>query len=336
MNITADPNPNLDDEIDLAEYGRVIWRWRVLTVGLTFVLLALAVCAGFLMKPSYIAEVTLLPDEKNSQSGFGSMTDLASRFGFAVPAAGDPTAVFEDILQSRSFLGQYATASLPSLKTPLGATVPAFLGIGTKDKDSLVLAVASTLKAMLKYERKDNVSILSISSPDPLFSASLANDAAQRLQKYNKEGWVTKIQKNRIFVEERMSEIEKELKTARERLSAFRERNMRLDVSRAPDLLDQQEWLMQEVRAKQEVYYVLKKEYEMTRIEEEKDRPYIQVLDPAIPPGPTYKPGRKLLVSVTLVLSLFLGIFLSFITEFVTRNQLLPKRAQQIIARIRR
>jgi len=325
-----------NDEIDLLEYGRVLWHWRYVTVALSGFLVIVAFVFAMLMKPTYVAEVTLLLEEKNSQAGLGSMMDMASRFGFSVPGASDPTAVFSDILQSRSFLSQYSGVNLPSIQDSNAAPVSEFLGIQTKNPDSLARSISSSLKGMIKFERKDNIAILSVTSADPIFSSALANDVVSRLQKYNKEGWVTKVQKNRVFVEDRLDEIERELRSARERLAAFRERNMRLDVGRAPNLLDQQEGLIEEVKTKQEVYLLLKKEYEMTRIEEEKDRPYIQVLDGAISPEPTYKPDRKLLVAVTLVLSIFLGLLLSFIAEFLVRNQLLPEKFRPILIRIRR
>jgi uncharacterized protein involved in exopolysaccharide biosynthesis len=331
-----------EDEIDLAEYARVIWRWRLVIAGLIIAALFLSGLASFYFhqKPKYKAEVTLLLTSERQSAGpnLGSLSGLAANFGFSGITGGDPSEIYEDILNSRNFLKNYAYETLPTLKNPQGIQVSNFFNVVSEKSDSneVGISVAGALNGTIEFKKEKNIYILAVTSKDPVFSTALANDLIKKLEKYNREQRTSKLQKNRIFIEERIKEIERELRDSRERLTSFRKKNMRLDVARAPELLDQQEWLTEDVKLKQEVYLVLKKEHEMAKIEEEKDKPYIQVLDEAIKPGPSYKVSTKIIFMAFTAFSVFAGLFLTFIFEFVYNRHFLPDRYQLLLDKIRK
>ena len=313
-----------EDEIDLAEYAKVIWQWRYFTAGLILVSLTFTFVYTLLMEPLYIAKTTLLPT-KSSSVNMGAMSGLVSSFGLSVPVEDDPSAVYENILLSRTFLSEFINDTLPAKNYPEGRPVKDIMEIKAPDSSNAAITLAGELEPLIEYKKEKNVYMLSVTSSDSVFSAALANRLVEKLEEFNNEKRILKIRNNRKFIEQRLFETEKDLRVARRRLTTFRKQNMRLDVSRAPQLLDKQEWLLQEVKAKQEIYIMLRKELEMAKIEEEKEKPYVQVLDNAIPPNPTYKPAKKLLLAVSVVLGLFTGIFMSFIFEYIYKNKLSPK-----------
>lgn len=336
------PYPIPEDEIDLAEYAKVIWKWRLVVVGIVFIALILAGLASIYVykKPKYKAVVTLLLTSEKSSSGpnLGNLSGLAANFGFSGVSTTDPSEIYEDILKSRTFLKSYTFDSLHTLKNPQGIQVAKYLKIfGEKaDSEEMGIAVAGCLNGKIEFKKEKNIYKLTVTSKDPVFSKELANDLIKKLEKYNREQRTSKLQKNRIFIEERIKEIEKELRESRERLTSFRKQNMRLDIARAPELLDKQEWLTEDVKLKQEVYILLKKEHEMAKIEEEKDKPYIQVLDEAILPGPSYKVSTKIVFLVSILGSIFFGLFLSLIIEFIYNRRLIPDRYITLLDKIRR
>jgi uncharacterized protein involved in exopolysaccharide biosynthesis len=62
--------------------------------------------------------------------------------------------------------------------------------------------------------------------------------------------------------------------------------------------------LRREVEIQNTVFTMLTNEYEKARIEEARDTPVVQVLDPAVPPNLRSRPKRKLLVLVGVLLGL--------------------------------
>jgi uncharacterized protein involved in exopolysaccharide biosynthesis len=325
-----------EDEINLIDYMKIIWNWRYLTLGTILIFSLFSGIYIIKMEPIYLAQVTILPTEKASVPNLGSFGGLASTFGFSLPVSFDPSAVYQDLLRSRSFLKEFVAVSFPTEDQPEGIPLKDIFKIATKDKDSLAIQLAARLKGMVEFKKVENVYVLSILARDPVFSAALANSMVEKLEVYNKENRTSKIKENRKFIEDRLVEMEKELKEAKQELSNFRKKNLRIDAERAPDLLDQQEWLMQEVKTKQEIYILLRKEYEMARIEEEKDKPYIQVLDNAIPPTASYKPAKKIIMMVSFTLSVLMGIFGSFVLNFICENKLIPAQGINLLEKIKR
>jgi hypothetical protein len=66
----------------------------------------------------------------------------------------------------------------------------------------------------------------------------------------------------------------------------------------------------------QELFITLKKQYELAKIEEIKEMPVVNVLDPAVAPLLRTTPKRRQTVMLAGVVSLFLGVFLAFALQY--------------------
>lgn len=323
----------VDEELDFFAYLMTIWQWKRIPVSIFVMAIVISVIYVSVLKPVYIAKVTLIPSDKSSGSNLGMMTGFAATFGLSLPVSGgDPSAVFGEIAKSRSFLKDFIKDTLPTIEEPAGMPLKNYFKINTADQDSATVSLAGKLAGMIEYESMDNIIELSVEDKDPVLAAALANRVVDRLKVYNHEKRISKIKTNRMFVEERLQEIKKELKDARNALTAFRRKNQRINIDHAPHLYDQQQWLMQEVQAKQEVYLLLKKEFEVARIEEEKEKPFVEILDFAIPPDPTFKPEKKLLLIVVSICSIVFGCILALIADLLYRYRFFGDKGQSVLA----
>jgi uncharacterized protein involved in exopolysaccharide biosynthesis len=70
-------------------------------------------------------------------------------------------------------------------------------------------------------------------------------------------------------------------------------------------------------RFNETIYETLLKLYESVRMQESADPVVIQVLDQAYPPDTRFKPKRKLMVIVAMVLGFFVAVMAAFVREFV-------------------
>ncbi len=87
--------------------------------------------------------------------------------------------------------------------------------------------------------------------------------------------------------------------------------------------------VLRDVKYHEMLYELLAKQYELARLDEAKDAPLIQVLDPAIEPERKVKPARSLIVLITGFVSLLLAIGLAFLLETRQRALRVPALAAQ-------
>ncbi len=85
-----------------------------------------------------------------------------------------------------------------------------------------------------------------------------------------------------------------------------------------------------EVQIQQRIFELLRKEFELAKIEERKHPTVIQIMDSAIQPENPSKPRKKLVLVVAVFAAGFLGLFLCFLVEFVCRVLHDPQRRNQI------
>jgi uncharacterized protein involved in exopolysaccharide biosynthesis len=138
---------------------------------------------------------------------------------------------------------------------------------------------------------------ITVEDRDPCRAAALANAYVEELDRQNKRLFVGQAVSKKVFLENRLKEIEQEL-------------------SRIDNLLSR------DAKIKEMLFELLTREYEIAKIEEAKSMPTIQVLDSAVVPEKKSKPKRTQMVLLAGVTSLFIGVFVAFIHEYFTRESL--------------
>lgn len=73
--------------------------------------------------------------------------------------------------------------------------------------------------------------------------------------------------------------------------------------------------LLREVKYRQTLYELLVKQFEIARLDEAKDLPTIQILDPAVEPERRAKPKRLFIVLGATILALLTGLVAAFLSE---------------------
>ncbi len=125
-----------------------------------------------------------------------------------------------------------------------------------------------------------------------------------------------KAREKREFIERRLEEVKKELREAENQLKSFRQNNRRVNSS--PALMLRQERLIRNVEIKGTVYKELLKQYETSKIEEKKDVPVLDIIDPAQIPVDDNLSGKKV-VLIAGFAGIFLGILAAMGVEFYSK-----------------
>jgi uncharacterized protein involved in exopolysaccharide biosynthesis len=300
-----------EEEINVLKYVDIILKRRWLIVQIFIISVTLAVGIALLLPKTYVAVTTILPsfEQTGRLSALSELSGLASSFGIGRLSDGNPTALYPEILRSRTFVETIAKKKFKSEEFNEPRSLIEILEIeGDTEAEDLDIAYKSIVKGIMQVslDKKTNILTLKIETEEPQLSADVANAFIEELNRFNIEVRTSKAKENRIFIEKRLDEAKDALKKAEVELKKFREQNRRIESS--PELQLEYGRLLREVKIQEEIFITLTKEYELAKIDEKEDTPVINVLDKAIPPVHKEKPKRRKIVMIAGMLGLFGGI----------------------------
>ena len=273
-------------EASIFDYARVVVRhWKLVLLVCVPTVVVVAVLS-LVWPKSYRATASIVPPLESGQGG-----DLGLMGGF---------------------LGGAESALL---RRTLGVTSVADVYIGILESRAVADAIIDRLDLMEVYEQpgdrwrtreqlrnsteikvveKQGVVKVSVVDRDPNRAAAIANAYVEELDSQNKRLSGGQAKNKRIFLENRLAEIDKQL-------------------SRIDDIPSR------EAQVQQMLYELLIRECELAKIEEAKTMPTIQVLDQATPPEFRHSPKRRRMVTKAAVASFAVAVFLAFLSEYRQR-----------------
>jgi tyrosine-protein kinase Etk/Wzc len=273
----------VDDEGDLLDYLRVVWRYRWMILLLCLIATSLAVVTSMRQPRQFQAAVTIMPPldilQRESGGTLGAMNNSLLR-QMMDTGAGSITKMYVEILQSREVTD---------------AIIDRFHLMDVY-KDVLYRSNArDQLKRNTKVETTDGGAVkVSVLDLDPNRAAAIAGAYVEELDTRNKKLSAGQATSKRIFLENRLKEVEGKL-------------------SKIDNILSR------EAKTQEMLYKLLVQQYEMAKIEEARSMPTIQVLDPAGVPKLGVGRGTFKKGIVAGVAAFMLGIFLAFSREYVVQ-----------------
>jgi uncharacterized protein involved in exopolysaccharide biosynthesis len=304
-----------EDEIDLIELWNTIWAKKWFVIKFSAVFAIVAIIYSLTLDNIYKAQVTMLPQSK--ESGASKFSGLAALAGIDLSSAATNNEVFyEDVLKSDKVLNKLISKKWSIEETSSDMFLHDFLEMelneshfSPKEKQKYDLKKYLRSSAISFSSSKENgLMTLSVSMPkDPKLAAELANYLARELHEFNEEYRQEKAVENVNTVKKQLDDAKKELVKAENNLKNFQKENKTFLSS--PDLQLEFARFQREVLTESTVYTELRKQFELAKIDLEKSKETITVLDPAIPPVEKDEPKRSLIVIVVTMLGGILSIF---------------------------
>ena len=219
INQAGPPQGGFEDEVNLLDYWRVIWKRRWLIGGLCVAAVLTAMVVSLQMPKIYESTATLLPQFNSNQGGgMGALLAAsgAQSFGVSLPGMpATPTDLFVAMLKSRTMadevIKELNLMEVYEAKT-VGGARNALEG-GTKIK-----------------VRKEKVIAITVESEDPQMAADIANFYVTNLDRLNLALNISKLSQNRAFIEQRLDETRVNLVKAEEALKEFQVKNKMVAV----------------------------------------------------------------------------------------------------------
>ena len=123
-----------------------------------------------------------------------------------------------------------------------------------------------------------------------------------------------RVRQKRLFIEERLEQVSKEMKRMEKDLRIFRENNRNLSSS--PSLQMRVQEMGREVDLQNSLYVTLKTQYEKAKIDEVGRDDMVQQIDG--PTLPTRLTSPKIVLNISF--SFFFGLFTSFFVVYLRRQ----------------
>jgi uncharacterized protein involved in exopolysaccharide biosynthesis len=209
-----------EDEVNLLDYWRVIWKRRWLLGGLFAASVLTAMVVSLLMPKIYESTATLLPSlDSKEGGGLGALLSAggaAQGLGISLPGTpAMPTDIFVAMLKSRimadEVIKRFNLMDLYEAKT-----------------------MQDTRKALEGQTRitvaKEKVIKITVEAKSPPLAADIANFYVANLDRLNRTLNVSKAGQNRAFIERRLAETQVNLVKAEETLKDFQTHNKTVAV----------------------------------------------------------------------------------------------------------
>jgi uncharacterized protein involved in exopolysaccharide biosynthesis len=273
-------------EINLVDYLRVLSKHRRMIFWICIITVILTAVGSMFLPKSFAATTSVVPSMDVLQRDMG----LAGGIGAAknsmlrqVMNVGGISDMYVGILRSRSV----ADALIERFDLPSVYKI-------SKSDSSIrqILRDRTSIKV-----GDEGIVTITVEDGDPCQAANLANAYVEELDRQNKRLFVGQATNKKVFLENRLKEMEK-------------------DLSRIDNLLSR------DAKNKEMLFDLLTKEYEIAKIEEAKSMPTIQVLDKAEPPEKKCKPNRRRMVFFAGAISLFAAIAAAFVREYFAQSSL--------------
>ncbi|MEO7425755.1 MAG: Wzz/FepE/Etk N-terminal domain-containing protein [Fibrobacteria bacterium] len=289
-------------EIDLVKILGLLWLRR-------YFIIVVVAAAGFLafgltlmLPPGYTANIEFLMQASGGKQGGTAsalgLSSLAGQFGLDMAGNQKIFEIFPRILESRTFLAELKDVKVEAAENS-GKPLGQFLIPNPDPKVPFDVQLLDKLRKMIVLDKdKDGVNILTIKAGDPVFTAYLANTLVSRLEKYYSTMETKKARQNLDFLESKHKEAQGELSGIAEQLRIFKEQN-RETVT--PFLIQKLYWLQMDQRIREEKYLLLTREFESAKIDYEKVKPIVVVVDSAIVPFAKSEPRKKVTILIATI-----------------------------------
>lgn len=297
--------PSEDDGINMLDLLIVLAKYKKMIIGIPFAVALMAIGYSLSLANIYTAMTKILPPQQGQSSARAMLSQLG---GFADLAGGslgikNPNDLYVSMLKSRSIMEKIA-----------------------KRFDLQKVYAQETLTGTLKAlegstnvtSGKDGFITVEVNDKDPQLAANMANAFVEELDKLMQTYSLTDASQKRTF-------FEQQLRQAKNRLT-----DAELVLDKTPNTSLKYLDAVRNLKYQEATWEILAKQFEMSKLDEAKDFPLIQVLDKAIPPEKKSKPKRSSIVILATVVAFFLAVIFVFIREALTRSSGDPEQSARL------
>jgi uncharacterized protein involved in exopolysaccharide biosynthesis len=268
-----------EQEICLLDYLRIVWRHRRTILVLCVLAMMVTVMVAFMSPRYYQATITIVPplavlQKQSDVGGLGAMGNSMLR---NIIDTGGVAGIYVEVLESREVAD---------------SVIDRFRLMEVYDGVRFRSDARAQLKENTKITTTDEGAVkVAVKDTDPNRAAAVANAYVEELDRQNKRLSTGEATSKRVFLENRLKEVEAKLS--------------RIDTIPA-----------REAQVQEMLYELLTRECELAKIEEARSMPTIQVVDKAEAPELPMARGTVRKGILAGVAAAMFGILVAFVREY--------------------
>jgi uncharacterized protein involved in exopolysaccharide biosynthesis len=292
--------------IDLPAMAGLLLAKRRWIFGIVGTVTVLALVSLMLTPNRYTSRAIILP---SGQTG-GNLSTLKAMVGLSAGMSTsdeNSSALFPLILSSNlvrdAVLSKEYHFSFKS--EPMNVTLKDYIGIDDPDRLRRALAGVTSIR----NDSRTGEIILAVETTYPELSQAVVQEYLTQLESYNLHKRKSSATENARYLERQVQEAKLALEDAENALETYRSRNAAWVESTSPEILTQTGRLTREVQLRSTAYLLLDEQFELAKLQAQKDIPIVSVLDS--PSLPTLKSGpfRAFTLLSVMAISFVLVIF---------------------------
>ena len=304
---SADFGDDSDTQIDLFAIAGYLLKHKRLIAIVVLVVMFMTALKILSLPNTFVSRASILPSGKTDK--LDRLKELAG-LGSSTTSDENSSTLFPVILRSHLILDAVLSKSYTYLKDgkPTTGTFQDYSGCFNPDLLRLSLAEMTDV-----YEDvATGVVYLSVESDSPEFSQAILKNYLDELEAYNLSKRHSRAKDNIAYLERELAFGADKLKQAEDDLEAYQMTNRDWDITTDPEVIKTLSRLQRDIEVKSRMYTFLIEQYEIAKLDVQKDVPIVRILDnpslPTISSGP--KPVSAVLLSgaVALVCMIFLVI----------------------------
>ena len=293
----------------------------VIKISLAF--LFIGILYTFFSTEYYESYISIYPanDSDNNMSnimGVGSVLGLDlgqnSNSAFYIPDVINSTRLKKDIVRNQWSTKKFNTPVNLIQYWELDKESKGFFSFifGDKGLEHALIAEQDAIskfeKNLYVFEEESGLIKIRVLMEEPELASNISNYISDFLVQYIGTELKLKSTKYRQFLENRLLEVENQLKDAELNLTSFRSTHP--IAKDTPALQNLRGQLIRNLEVEQQVYLTLRTQYEIARADELKEQPVINVLDSGYPNSYPYWPKKMLIYIVSLFIGFMVGVMI--------------------------
>lgn len=301
-------------------------RWLIATVGGVMLMTALIT---LLLPNKYKSTATILPS--GTVDAIAEWKDLAGLGGFALNDQ-NTSELFPVILRSRQISEVVLNReySFTDNSKPMTLTLAEYFGLDSPDR--LRQALANTTSIGL--DKKTGVLDIAVETKYPEFSRAILNQYLTELETFNLHKRRSQGKDNAQYLARQLKEMQRELEQAEDSLEQFQLVNRDWATSSDPAITKTLSRQQRDIEVKSKTYLFLRQEYEIAKLDAQKDVPIVRILDQPSLPTEKSGPHRSLAVIISGLISLFAALLFIVVFEALKKRSMGPdKKSYQALTK---
>ena len=274
--------------------------------------------------PVYTSITKVLPIAED-RNAFSGITGMAAQLGLNLPTGTGRSIpwdeLYPEIVRSENLMRKLIDKKINSEEYGSNIELENVLAtegnyVNKKDNVKSKMAVED-LKEMITVQ-KDRLSpivTLYVNAFEPKYAQDLASAVIEESGKILIKLKTKQIREKRLFIENRIVEVQTSLRNSENALEKFRHTNRNINQSAALSIEENR--LIREVKLQNSLYVTLKSQYEQAKIKEVEEATMIQVIDGPLKPLKMTSPKPFISISLFFFFGLALAVFTIYSQEYI-------------------